>query len=89
MTVLDLFFLSDFFFFEKFYFFYLALPVLSWSMWDLFPQPGIEPRPFTLGVWSLSHWTSREVLFIFFFPRFLVGSLMLVILKLFLVYEVQ
>ena len=25
------------------------------------PQTGIEPRPHALGVWSLSHWTTREV----------------------------
>ena len=31
-------------------------------MWDLVPQPGIEPWPAALVVWSLSHWTIREVL---------------------------
>ena len=31
-------------------------------MWDLVPWPGIEPRPPALEVWSLSHWTTREVL---------------------------
>ena len=25
------------------------------------PQPGIEPVPHALGVWSLNHWTAREV----------------------------
>ena len=30
-------------------------------MWDLVPQPGIQPRPPALGVQSLSHWTTREV----------------------------
>ena len=30
-------------------------------MWDLVPQPGIEPRPPALGGQSLSHWTTREV----------------------------
>ncbi|XP_057560751.1 WD repeat-containing protein 82 isoform X1 [Hippopotamus amphibius kiboko] len=30
-------------------------------MWDLVPQPGIEPRPPALGVRSLTHWTTREV----------------------------
>ena len=35
-------------------------------MWDLVPWPGIEPGPPALGVWSLSHWTTREVpLFLF------------------------
>ena len=31
------------------------------SMWDLILRPGIEPRLPALGVWSLSHWTTREV----------------------------
>ena len=35
--------------------------ILSYSMWGLVPCTGIEPRPFSLGVWSLSHWTTREV----------------------------
>ena len=35
--------------------------VCSCSMWDLIPFPRIEPRPFALGPWSLSHWTTREV----------------------------
>ena len=30
-------------------------------MWDLVPQPGIEPRPPALGARSLTHWTTREV----------------------------
>ena len=30
-------------------------------MWDLVPRPGIEPKPSVLGVWSLNHWTSKEV----------------------------
>ena len=34
---------------------------LSCSIWDLVPWPGIEPRLPTLGVQSLSHWTTREV----------------------------
>ena len=29
-------------------------------MWDLVPWGGIEPGPPGLGVWSLSHWTTRE-----------------------------
>ena len=24
-------------------------------------QPGIKPRPLALPVWSLNHWTAREV----------------------------
>ena len=38
-----------------------GMRTLSCSMWDLFPCPGIKPGPPALGVWSLSHWTTREV----------------------------
>ena len=38
-----------------------GMGTLSGSMWDLIPQPGIKPRPPALRVWSLSHWTTREV----------------------------
>ena len=31
------------------------------SQWDLVPWPGIKPGPPTLGMWRLSHWTTREV----------------------------
>jgi hypothetical protein len=27
----------------------------------LVPRPGMEPMPPALGVWSLNHWTTREV----------------------------
>ena len=27
----------------------------------LVPRPGIEPAPPALEVWSLNHWTAREV----------------------------
>ena len=37
-----------------------GMPDFSFSMWNLVPQPGIEPRPLALGVQSLSHWTSRK-----------------------------
>ena len=33
----------------------------SYSMWDLVPWAGIEPRPSTLGVRCLGHRTTREV----------------------------
>ena len=33
---------------------------LSWGMEDLVPWPGMEPRPSALGMWSLSHWSTRE-----------------------------
>ena len=35
--------------------------VLSCSMQDLVPRPGIEPRLLALGLWSVNHWTTREV----------------------------
>ena len=30
-------------------------------MRDLVPRPGMEPGPPALKVWSLTHWTTREV----------------------------
>ena len=41
---------------------YLAVPGFSYGPCDLVPRPGIEPGAPTLGVWSPSHWTTREVL---------------------------
>ena len=38
----------------------LIVPGLSCGMWNLVPQPGIEPGPSALGAQSLSHWTTRE-----------------------------
>ena len=38
-----------------------SMQSLSYSMWDLVPQSGIESRPSVLGVQNLSHWTTREV----------------------------
>ena len=38
-----------------------ACKLLVAAMWDLVPWLGIEPGPPTLGVQSLSHWTTREV----------------------------
>ena len=35
---------------------------LSCSTWELVPWSGIEPGSPALGAWSLSHWTTREVL---------------------------
>ena len=36
-------------------------------MWDLVPQPGIEPRHPALGVQSHNHWTTRGVSGVYFF----------------------
>ena len=38
-----------------------SMQTLSCGMWDLVPRPGIKPGPPALGMWSLSHWTIREV----------------------------
>ena len=51
-------------------FIYSAVLGLSCGMWDLVPQPGIEPRIPALGAWSLSHWTTSEV------PRLMFDALM-------------
>ena len=34
---------------------------LSCGMWRSFPDQGSKPRPSALGVWRLSHWTTRDV----------------------------
>ena len=39
----------------------VAYRFFSCGMQDLAPRPGIEPMPPALEVWSLSHWTTREV----------------------------
>ena len=39
----------------------VACGVFSCGMWVLVPCPGIKLGPPALGVWSLSHWTTREV----------------------------
>ena len=43
-------------------FIYLALTDFSCSIWDIVPLPGIEPRSPPLGVHTLSHWPTKEVL---------------------------
>ena len=67
----DQFVLLDFFF--KIYLFIQAASGLSCDMqgllvavcmWDLVPQPGIEPRMPALGAQSLTHWITREVPFL-------------------------
>ena len=49
------------FLFFWYLFTYLAALGLRYSIWDLVPWPGIEPRPPALGTWSLSHWATLEV----------------------------
>ena len=43
------------------YFFCYSMHTLSCSVWDLVPWPEIKPRHPALGVWYLSHWTTREI----------------------------
>ena len=62
----SLFFLKKFF--NLFKFIWLsqilvaAVGIFSFGMWDLVPQPGIEPGPPALGTQSLGHWMTLEVL---------------------------
>ena len=42
-------------------FMHMAVPGLSCGMWDLVPQLGIQYGPPDLGIWRLSHWTTRKV----------------------------
>ena len=62
----SLFFLKTFFNFFKFIWLsqilVAAVGIFSYGMWDLVPQPGIEPGPPALGTQSLSHWMAWEVL---------------------------
>ena len=44
---------------------------LSCGMQGLVPQTGIEPRLPALGVWSLTHWPTREVPSSFLFIPFI------------------
>ena len=46
---------------------YLSVPSLSCGIWDLVPQPRIEPMTPALGAQSLSHWTTRQVPQVFHF----------------------
>ena len=46
----------------------VAHGIFSCTMWVLVPW-GIEPGPPALGVWSLSHWTPREVPKLLLFQR--------------------
>ena len=44
-------------------------------MWDLVPGAGIKPGPYALGVWSLSHWTIKEVRKVYFELKDVIGIL--------------
>ena len=43
------------------FFFFLAILGLSCDLRDLVPWQWAKPRPPALGVWSLGHWTAREI----------------------------
>ena len=54
--------------FKVFIEFVAALLLFFYFFWsrhvpcgNLVPRPGIEPMSLALGVWSLNHWTAREV----------------------------
>ena len=38
-----------------------CMNTLTCGMWNPVPWPGMEPEPPALGVWSLGHWTTKEV----------------------------
>ena len=38
-----------------------SMKTLGCGMMDLVAWPGIEPRPPASGMWSLNHWTTKEV----------------------------
>ena len=51
-----------------------SMQILSGSMWDLVPWPGIKSRPPSLGVQSLSHWPPGKFSYLFFFRFFSIIS---------------
>ena len=55
--------------------FFFLLWILTAACRILVPGPGIESRPPELGAWSLSHWTTREVL-VYAFLHFLFRPLL-------------
>ena len=48
----------QFLIFFFFFFFFFGLCCVARGI--LVPQPGIEPAPLAVEVWSLNHWTTRE-----------------------------
>ena len=46
-----------------------CMRTLSFCLWDLVPQPGIELGSPELGAQSLSHWTSSEISSVYFRVR--------------------
>ena len=56
---------GPFFFLCRIFGLHLHVQELQLQHVRLVPQPGIEPKPPAWGVWSLSHWTPREVPLLF------------------------
>ena len=52
---------SSFFFFFFLKNIYLAVPGLSWGVWDPVPRAGVKPGPPASGAGRLGHWTTTEV----------------------------
>ena len=48
--------------------------IFSCGIRDPVPQAGIEPRHPALGVWSLNHWTTKEVHILWFFLPVLIPT---------------
>ena len=42
----------------------MACKIFSWAICDLGPWPGIKPNSPALGLWVLSHWTTRKFPFL-------------------------
>ena len=47
----------------------LSCGIFNCGMWDLASWPGIKTGPPSLGMWSPSHWTTREAPFFNFFLK--------------------
>ena len=65
--------------FKTYLFIYLCALALACGMWHLISCPEMKPRPPALEVWSLSHWTTREVLsvllnIVFYYRSFYISS---------------
>ena len=52
-----------------------GIRILSCCTWDLLPWLGIKPGSPTLWPWSLSHWTTREVPYVFLYAFQILGIL--------------
>ena len=63
ITLLVVLFISTLFSLDTWFFFFFFFKFLAilCSMWDLIPQPGIEPMPPAVQAWRLNYCTAREV----------------------------